>query len=90
MAGREGEDCEGGRMIYSNALNDGCVCQGCGSLYIGDLLVPDTVWERIKPAGKPTGAGLLCASCIMAAIRNLGIWTAARAYGVDDAGLVRS
>ena len=62
---------------------DGCTCQGCGLRYRGDLLVSDVVWEKIKPEGKPDGAGLLCPSCIMRRIVERGIWTAARASDVD-------
>lgn len=61
----------------------GCECQGCGLHYRYDLLVPDHVWERIKPSGKEVGAGLLCAHCIMRRITDGGIWTAARAFDVD-------
>lgn len=60
-----------------------CLCQGCGERYSGDLAVPDDVWERIKPEGANTGAGLLCASCIMMRIIASGIWTAARASDID-------
>jgi len=28
-------------------------------------MIHDEIWERIKPLGKPKGAGLLCGSCIM-------------------------
>src|SRR5688500_18353214 len=36
-----------------------CTCQGCGRAYTVDLMIPDEVWERIKPDGKGPGAGLL-------------------------------
>jgi hypothetical protein len=42
-----------------------CVCQECGADYKIDLTVPDNVWEKIKPNGKPKGSGLLCGQCIM-------------------------
>ena len=45
-----------------------CKCQDCGKRYKVDLLIPDKLWERIKPKGKAEGAGLLCGSCIMAKI----------------------
>lgn len=48
-------------------------------------MVPDEVWEKIKPEGKAEGAGLLCANCIMERIRKQGIWSAAQAFDVDDA-----
>jgi hypothetical protein len=40
--------------------------------YKVDLMVPDRVWEKIKPAGKAKGAGLLCGACIMKRIEGLG------------------
>lgn len=51
----------------------GCTCQGCGKKYTLDVIVPDSVWERIKPPEKPEGAGLLCGQCI--ADRLLVIFT---------------
>ncbi len=48
-----------------------CKCQGCGKPYKVDLLVPDDLWERIKPEGKSMGAGLLCGQCIMGRIEVL-------------------
>ena len=41
------------------------MCQGCGRVYHYDLSVPDDAWERIKPAGKAVGSGLLCPDCIL-------------------------
>ena len=49
-----------------------CKCQECGRQYKVDLLIPNDLWEKIKPAGKPEGAGLLCGSCIMDRIEDLG------------------
>lgn len=63
----------------------GCLCRSCGVRYRGDLMVPDEVWEKIKPEGKAEGAGLLCANCIVGRIREQGIWSAAQAFDVDDA-----
>lgn len=54
---------------------DGCNCQGCGVCYTADLLVPDDVWEKIKPEGKAQGAGLLCPNCIMSRLAAIG-WSA--------------
>ena len=42
-----------------------CICQQCGMDYRIDLIIPDDVWEKIKPINKPKGAGLLCGRCIM-------------------------
>lgn len=50
-----------------------CKCQDCGKLYKVDVIVPDALWERIKPAGKPVGAGLLCGSCIITRIESIGV-----------------
>ncbi len=47
-----------------SAIIPGCRCNACGKTYCVDLVVPDELWERIKPDGKPVGAGLLCPSCI--------------------------
>jgi glycyl-tRNA synthetase (class II) len=48
-----------------------CTCQECGSKYKVDLLIPDELWERIKPEGKSEGAGLLCGSCIMKKLEEI-------------------
>jgi len=51
----------------------GCTCQCCGQLYTLDVSVPDDVWELIKPAGKPEGAGLLCPQCTADRLIDLGL-----------------
>jgi len=48
-----------------------CKCQECGNQYKIDLIIPDELWERIKPEGKPVGAGMLCGSCIMKKIEDI-------------------
>lgn len=53
-------------------MSGGCTCQGCGQQYCVDVNVPDELWERIKPARKPEGAGLLCGWCIFSRIESLG------------------
>src|SRR5690606_5087691 len=63
-------------MIWSDKLKPwpeecGCICQNCGRGFKMDRLVPDNIWERIKPAGKAKGAGLLCPSCIVVAVEKL-------------------
>ena len=35
-------------------------------------MVPDELWEQIKPQDKPIGAGLLCGACIVEAIEEKG------------------
>lgn len=47
-----------------------CKCQECGTDYKVDILVPDEIWEKIKPVNKLPGAGLLCGSCIMRKIEK--------------------
>ena len=37
-----------------------CTCQRCGKQYKVDLIVPNELWEQIKPEEKPVGAGMLC------------------------------
>ena len=49
------------KMIYYE--HEGCTCQSCGVIFYKDLIVPDDIWEEIKPRGKPIGSGLLCPSC---------------------------
>ena len=49
-----------------------CKCQGCGKSYDVDILVPDEIWELIKPEYKPEGSGLLCGSCICSRLEGLG------------------
>jgi len=53
-----------------------CKCQGCGKQYRIDLYVPDELWELIKPIGKENGAGLLCGSCIMERLEEIGKYDA--------------
>lgn len=60
-------------ITYMTPFEDeGCTCQGCGAKFRVDVRVPDTLWARIKPEGKPEGAGLLCSVCIFARIEGLG------------------
>lgn len=61
--------------------SEGCKCQGCDRVYKVDLLIPDYIWEKIKPAGKDYGAGLLCGSCIMSRIEDLGAFGAYKMLG---------
>jgi hypothetical protein len=42
-----------------------CWCQDCGNEYQTDVIIPNDLWERIKPVGKPEGGGLLCGQCII-------------------------
>ena len=58
-----------------------CICHQCGKDYRVDLLVPDNVWEKIKPYGKAIGAGLLCGACIMNKIESFGEYGVIRVDG---------
>ena len=53
-----------------------CKCQKCGRQYKVDLLIPDELWEKIKPINKLTGAGFLCGSCIMKKIESMNNYDA--------------
>jgi len=48
-----------------------CKCQECGKQYKVDIIVPDEIWEKIKPKNKPEGVGLLCGKCIMLKIEEM-------------------
>jgi hypothetical protein len=48
-----------------------CECQGCGYPYKVDIIVPDELWERIKPPNKALGGGLLCGKCIGARVEAI-------------------
>ena len=52
----------------------GCICQICGKKYKIDLLIPISLWEKIKPKGKEKDAGLMCGSCIMKRVEGLNIY----------------
>lgn len=49
-----------------------CKCQNCGENYKVDLIIPDNIWETIKPLEKSEDAGLLCGACIINKIEGLG------------------
>lgn len=55
-----------------------CICQECGLKYKVDVIVPDDVWERIKPKNKPKGAGLLCGPCITTKLESFDEYAAYR------------
>jgi len=52
-------------------------CYDCGLEYGGDgwieAVVPDSVWEMIKPIGSSKGSGILCISCMCKRLRKLGL-----------------
>jgi hypothetical protein len=63
--------------------DEGCICQRCRSIFRVDFIVADELWERIKPAGAPSGGGLLCGTCIAAEIERLTLGFAA--YRIAEA-----
>ncbi len=63
----------------------GCKCQLCGKRYRVDLIVPDIIWEKIKPDGKASGSGLLCGSCMLSRIEGFGRYGVIRADGDNNA-----
>lgn len=52
-------------------INVSCKCQECGRQYKVDILVPDDIWEKIKPKNKPVGGGLLCGVCIINSLEKI-------------------
>lgn len=56
-----------------------CTCQRCGKFYKVDVIVDDELWENhVKPKNKPKDDGLVCGSCIMKAIEDIGDYGAFR------------
>ena len=47
-----------------------CTCHVCKKQYKVDILVPDDVWESIKPKSSENEAGLLCPTCIIERIES--------------------
>jgi len=61
-----------------------CKCQSCGDLYKVDLIIPDKLWEIIKPKGKVKGAGLLCGKCIIKFLELINEYRALHLVGADN------
>jgi len=62
-------------------------CQACRKSYETVYRVPADVWEKIKPGGKPAGAGLLCPLCADIRAREAGIdlfWEARLTPSLDE------
>lgn len=61
-------------MNYVNMreVSMSCTCQECGKNYKVDLIISDELWEQIKPDNKDVGCGLLCGSCIMIKLEDIG------------------
>lgn len=48
----------------------GEICDICGKEYKVAMMLPDSLWELIKPDHANPGAGLLCANCIINRIED--------------------
>lgn len=56
-----------------------CKCHRCGRQYRVDVVIPNDIWERIRPdKTRPDYAGMLCGQCIMELIEELGEYSAFR------------
>lgn len=64
---------------------EGCTCHKCGRKYKVDIIVPDEIWEKIKPAGKARGAGLLCGPCIAEKLETLDRFVAYHLINSEEA-----
>ncbi len=71
---------QGGVMWPKEGKADPCVCHICQKAYVTDLLVPDDVWDKIKPDNFPDGGGLLCPTCIIDRAADRCGWTVGFAY----------
>lgn len=52
-----------------------CTCHGCKEQYTVDVIVPNSIWEKIyveDPRRARIGGGLLCPKCIGARIHAMG------------------
>jgi hypothetical protein len=57
-------------LLYANNMS--CICNNCGRKYKVDLLVPDDIWNKIRPIGSKGEGGLLCPICIAEKLESLG------------------
>ncbi len=52
-------------------------CYDCGLEYSDDgwieAIIPDKIWNKIKPDGCEDGCGLLCITCIARRLNKLGM-----------------
>jgi len=52
-------------------------CYDCGLEYSDDgwieAIIPDIIWNKIKPDGCDDGCGLLCITCISRRLNQLGM-----------------
>ena len=56
-------------------MDNGCTCQRCRKVFQVDLIIPDDLWEKIKPDSACAG-GLLCGACIMESIERISSFDA--------------
>ena len=51
-------------------------CADCGLAYGGDgwveAIIPDRVWDKIRPEGTYPASGILCITCMAARLKRLG------------------
>lgn len=59
-------------------------CQDCNNKFKLDLLIPDELWEQIKPEGKSKGSGLLCPQCIVYKIEKIYGYSAMQASFISS------
>lgn len=54
-----------------------CHCYDCGLLYGSDgwieAVIPDKIWNKIKPTECADGCGILCVTCISRRLKVKGI-----------------
>ena len=68
-----------------------CRCQECGRQFYIDIMIPDNIWEEIRPKDKEKSGGLLCGCCIMNRLENYkkhGIIHARNLWGDFDKDFV--
>jgi hypothetical protein len=58
-------------------------CNDCGEVYGGSswiqAMIPDDIWNKIRPLGCAIGCGILCISCMSyrlkaAGLKNVPVW----------------
>ena len=65
-------------------MSNGCLCQQCGRYYKHDFIVPDILWEKIRPVWKEGIAGLLCGHCIVTKVEALSEFNAWTLYETHE------
>jgi hypothetical protein len=69
--------------LADSLLEDAAKCADCGMLYGGygwiEAIIPDKIWDRIRPEGKDKGCGILCVGCISKRLEirgftNIPVW----------------